>query len=80
MRNLNLPINWHLWTKVIISVSAVTMLGTCTPLPSLVDQIKTLGELRVVTRNGPLAYYRGPDDMPEGRNTNWRGALRMSWA
>ena len=42
------------------------MLGTCTPLPSLIDQIKTLGELRVVTRNGPLAYYRGPDDMPEG--------------
>jgi len=32
----------------------------------LVDQIKTLGELRVVTRNGPLAYYRGPDDMLEG--------------
>ena len=20
----------------------------------------------MVTRNGPLAYYRGPDDMPEG--------------
>jgi membrane-bound lytic murein transglycosylase F len=58
--------NWQRWTKVIISVSAVTLLGTCTPLPSLIDQIKTLGELRVVTRNGPLAYYRGPDDMPEG--------------
>ncbi len=29
------------------------LLGTCTPLPSLIDQIKTLGELRVVTRNGP---------------------------
>ena len=35
-------------------------------MPSLIDQIKTIGELRVVTRNGPLAYYRGPDDMPEG--------------
>src|ERR1700734_3963498 len=66
VRNLNLLINWRRWTKVIISVSAVTMLGTCTPLPSLIDQIKTLGELRVVTRNGPLAYYRGPNDMPEG--------------
>ena len=42
------------------------MLDTCTPLPSLVDQIKTLGELRVVTRTGPLAFYRGPNDMPEG--------------
>ncbi len=49
-----------------MSASAVTMLGTCTPLPSMIDQIKTLGELRVVTRNGPLTYYRGPDDMPEG--------------
>ncbi|MEP6885533.1 MAG: membrane-bound lytic murein transglycosylase MltF [Gammaproteobacteria bacterium] len=58
--------NWQRWTKVIVSVSAVTLLGTCTPLPSLIDQIKILGELRVVTRNGPLAYYRGVDDMPEG--------------
>src|SRR5258708_35473404 len=49
-----------------MSVSAVTLLSTCAPVPSLIDQIRTLGELRVVTRNGPLAYYRGPDDMPEG--------------
>ena len=66
VRKLNLHINWPRWTKIVISVSAVALLGTCTPLPSLIDQIKTLGELRVVTRNGPLAYYRGPDDMPEG--------------
>src|ERR1700736_1389945 len=66
VRNSNIHINWQRWTKVIISVSAVTLLATCTPLPGLIDQIKTLGELRVVTRNGQLAYYRGPDDMPEG--------------
>ena len=66
VRNSTLHINWQRWTKVIISVVAVTLLCTCTPIPSLIDQIKTLGELRVVTRNGPLAYYRGPDDMPEG--------------
>ena len=66
MRNLNLKFNWQRSTKVLIAVSAVTLLGTCTPLPSLIDQIKILGELRVVTRNGPLAYYRGPDEMPEG--------------
>ena len=66
VRNFKLNMNWQRWTKVTLSVSAVTLLGTCTPLPSLIDQIKTLGELRVVTRNGPLAYYRGPDDMPEG--------------
>jgi membrane-bound lytic murein transglycosylase F len=42
------------------------MLGTCSPVPGLIDQIKAVGELRVVTRNGPLAYYRGADEMPEG--------------
>ena len=66
MRNLNLQKNWQRWTKVGIATSAVTLLGTCTPLPSLIDQIRTIGELRVVTRNSPLAYYRGADDMPEG--------------
>ena len=66
MRKSNLHINWQRWTKVLISASAVTLLGTCTPLPGVIDQIKTLGELRVVTRTGPLAYYRGPEDMPEG--------------
>jgi membrane-bound lytic murein transglycosylase F len=66
VRNSTLHNNWQRWTKVIISVAAVSLLCTCTPMPSLIDQIKTLGELRVVTRNGPLAYYRGPDDMPEG--------------
>jgi membrane-bound lytic murein transglycosylase F len=35
-------------------------------MPGLIDQIKTLGELRVVTRSSPLAYYRGADNMPEG--------------
>jgi membrane-bound lytic murein transglycosylase F len=58
--------NWRRWTQVTLSVAAVSLLATCTPLPSLIDQIKTLGELRVVTRNGPLAYFRGADDMPEG--------------
>jgi membrane-bound lytic murein transglycosylase F len=66
VRKLKFHIHWQRWTKIVISVSAVTLLGTCTPLPSLIDQIKKIGELRVVTRNGPLAYYRGPDDMPEG--------------
>ncbi len=42
------------------------MLGTCSPVPGLIDQIKAVGELRVVTRNGPLAFYRGADEMPEG--------------
>ena len=49
-----------------VAVSAVTLLATYTPVPNLVGQIKALGELRVVTRNGPLAFYRGADNMPEG--------------
>jgi membrane-bound lytic murein transglycosylase F len=49
-----------------IAASAVVLLGTCSPLPSLIDQIKTLGELRVVTRSGPLSYYLGPDATPQG--------------
>ncbi len=60
------PKNLSPWAKIAVAASAVTLLGTFSPVPSLVDQIKTLGELRVVTRNGPLAFYRGADDMPEG--------------
>jgi membrane-bound lytic murein transglycosylase F len=56
----------HWGARFALAASAVTMLGTCAPVPGLIDQIKTVGELRVVTRTGPLAYYRGADDMPEG--------------
>jgi membrane-bound lytic murein transglycosylase F len=66
VRNLNVPKIWLRWSKLSIALSAITLLGTCAPLPSLIDQIRTLGELRVVTRNSPLAFYRGADDMPEG--------------
>jgi membrane-bound lytic murein transglycosylase F len=60
------PKNLPPWARLAFAASAVTLLGTFSPVPSLIDQIKTLGELRVVTRNGPLAFYRGADDMPEG--------------
>ena len=61
-----MPKNWARWSKVGVAVSGALLLGTCVPLPSVFDQIKILGELRVVTRNGPLAYYRGAGDLPEG--------------
>ena len=32
----------------------------------MTEQIAVLGELRVVTRDGPLAVYRGVGDLPEG--------------
>src|SRR5271167_1617041 len=56
---------WSRWAKLTIAVSAL-LLSSYMPLPSLIDQIKTLGELRVVTRTGPLAFYRGPDGTPVG--------------
>src|SRR5580692_12831430 len=52
--------------KLTIAFTAVLMLSSVAPLPSLIDQIKTLEELRVVTRTGPLAFYRGPDGTPMG--------------
>jgi membrane-bound lytic murein transglycosylase F len=57
---------WFKWGKVSVVASAAMMLNTCAPLPSVLDQIKTLGELRVVTRISPLAYYRGIEDEPSG--------------
>src|SRR5271167_3960518 len=54
------------WAKLTIALSAAVMLSSFAPLPSLIDQIKTLGELRVATRTGPLAFYRGPDGAPMG--------------
>jgi membrane-bound lytic murein transglycosylase F len=58
--------SWGLWSKISIGVSAGLVLNTCTPLPSVIEQIKTLGELRVVTRDSPLAYFEGADGAPEG--------------
>src|SRR5580658_2838878 len=62
----NVPKTRHRWLRLGIAASAVLLLGTCSPLPSLIDQVKTLGELRVVTRSGPLSYYVGADDAPQG--------------
>ncbi|MCI0435786.1 MAG: membrane-bound lytic murein transglycosylase MltF [Gemmatimonadetes bacterium] len=41
------------------------LMGTCQRAPPILDQIRTLGELRVVTRNSPTSYYLGADG-PEG--------------
>ena len=66
VRNLSISKIWQRWSKVSIAVSAALMLGTCAPLPSLIHQIKTLGELRVVTRYSPLTFYIGADGQPAG--------------
>jgi membrane-bound lytic murein transglycosylase F len=37
------------------------LVGTCSSPPPLIEQIRDLGELRVVTRNTPSTYFEGPD-------------------
>lgn len=48
-----------------LAVLAFAMLGTCEYRPSTLAQIHELGELRIATRNSPLAYYLGANG-PEG--------------
>ena len=44
---------------------ACALLGTCQRVPSTLEQILAIGELRVVTRNSPTSYYLGAEG-PEG--------------
>ena len=66
MSTLTIPIDWPRWTKLTIAISAIGLLSSYAPVPGLIHQIKSLGELRVVTRTGPLAFYRGPDGSAQG--------------
>lgn len=50
--------------KSVVILFAV-LLGTCSKPQSLLEEVRTLGELRVVTRNHPTTYYTGPKG-PEG--------------
>jgi membrane-bound lytic murein transglycosylase F len=43
-----------------IAITAA-LIGTCSAPPSTLDQVLELGELRVVTRDSPTAYFVGPD-------------------
>ena len=45
----------RLWFIAIVAA----LVGTCSSPPSTLDQILELGELRVVTRNSPTAYFVG---------------------
>jgi membrane-bound lytic murein transglycosylase F len=49
--------SWRLGT----AATAALLLATCESPPSLLEQIKTTGELRVVTRNSPTTFYIGRD-------------------
>ena len=66
MSNLKTQKQWLRWTKLTIAISALVLLSSYAPVPGLIHQIKSLGELRVVTRTGPLAFYRESDGTSVG--------------
>src|SRR5512137_1600954 len=51
--------------KVLLSLLSTLLLATCAQPPPLLQRILADGELRVVTRNSPDAYYLGSQG-PEG--------------
>jgi membrane-bound lytic murein transglycosylase F len=51
--------------KVLLAMLATLLLATCAQPPPLLERILAAGELRVVTRNSPDAYYLGSHG-PEG--------------
>jgi membrane-bound lytic murein transglycosylase F len=51
--------------KVLLSLLSTLLLTTCSQPPGLLEQVLAKGELRVVTRNSPDAYYLGSQG-PEG--------------
>ncbi len=48
-------------SKAVVLLCAAAVLGTCARPPSLLDEVRATGELRVVTRNGPNTFYTGGD-------------------
>lgn len=51
--------------KVALAIIATLFLGTCSQPPTVLEQIMSSGELRVVTRNLPSTYYLGASG-PQG--------------
>lgn len=47
--------------RLLLYIAVAAVLGTCSSSPALLDQILENGELRVVTRDSPVAYVIGPD-------------------
>jgi membrane-bound lytic murein transglycosylase F len=48
--------------RVISAVVISALLGSCAPKTPLLDQIRSQGELRVITRNAPTTYYIGASE------------------
>ena len=47
--------------RTILAITLALLLATCESKPTLLEQIKQRGELRVVTRNSPSTFYLGAD-------------------
>ena len=47
--------------RLIVIAILAALMGTCSSPPSALEQVLELGELRVVTRNSPTAYFIGPN-------------------
>jgi membrane-bound lytic murein transglycosylase F len=60
-----LPDEGALGLRALAAVMLSVLLGTCASPPTTLQRIIQSGELRVVTRNTPTAFYYGPDE-PRG--------------
>ncbi|HEY1075981.1 MAG TPA: membrane-bound lytic murein transglycosylase MltF [Fontimonas sp.] len=56
---------WRLGPLLLVG-TWLTLVSTCSPQASLVDEIRLLGVLRVATVNSPTTYYIGPGGDPVG--------------
>ena len=52
---------WRLDLRLLFIAILAGLIGTCSAPPSMLEHVLELGELRVVTRNTPTAYFIGPD-------------------
>ena len=51
--------------RALLYIAMAALIGTCSKAPPLIDQVREIGELRVVTRDSPSSYAIGPEG-PEG--------------
>ncbi len=47
--------------RPLLYIVVASLIGTCSSPPALLDQIREIGQLRVVTRDAPSAAFIGPD-------------------
>ncbi len=49
-----------------VTAACLTVVSTCSPRTSVVEEIRASGTLKVATVNSPTTYYVGPDGEPTG--------------